>query len=287
VAKLPEDDLKMNLKNLLLAGVAAPFVIAGCGGGEGGSSSGTGTLAIRLADAPDPDITEINVRIARVQANVDGQWVTIAEPDATFNLLDFALTDTLVGQASVPAGTYTQVRLVIPEANYVDDTGSHELEIPSGDTSGFKINVNAPVEPNEVTTILLDWNAKDSIVRTGSGKTILKPTIRGVVKVLSGTVTGIASDGTANLVNAEVKATYVAGPSYPVDTVVNTTYSLGDDPNTAEDETGKFKVWALLPGTYKLNLTYTAPDSTVKVAEVLDVNVAAQSNTDVGVVTLN
>lgn len=279
--------MQMNLKNLLLAGIAAPFVIAGCGGDGGGSSEGTGTLAIRLADAPDPDITEINVHIDSVEANIDGGWQTIATPDQMYNLLDFALTDTLLGQASVPAGDYSQVRLKISEANFVDDTGTHELNIPSGDTSGFKINVHAPVEPNEVTTILLDWSAKNSIVSTGSGKYNLKPTILGVVKVLSGTVTGIATDGTANLVNAEVKATYVAGPSYPVDTVVNTTYSLGDNPDTAEDETGKFKLWALLPGTYKLNLTYTLPDNSVKVAEVLDVNVAAQANTDVGSVTLN
>ena len=269
------------LRRLLLV-VPALALLSGCGGsggGSGGSSVGSGTLAVRLSDAPDPSITALNVTIPKVQANINGRWTDVAAPNQTYNLLDLAKNDVLLGQANLPSGTYTQVRLFVSSATVTDSTGTHDVTVPSGSQTGLKINVDYDLNPNEVTTILLDFNVDKSLVKQGNGQYRLQPVIPAVVKVLSGTVTGVASDGTATLTNASVTAKYLSGSSYAAGTEVNTSASLSD---------GTFKVWALLPGTYELDLSYTDPStSTTKTAVVNSVSVAANQNTDVGTVVLH
>jgi len=267
--------------HLLIVAVLAALLI-GCGGGgsstSGGTSTGAGTLAVRLSDAPDPTITALNVTIPKVEANVNGQWIQVAAPNRSYNLLDLAKQDTLLGQASLPAGSYTQVRLFVSAASVTDSTGTHNVTVPSGAQTGLKINLDYSITPNVVTEILLDFNLDKSLIKQGNGQYRLQPVIPAVVKILSGTITGIASDGTATLTNAKVTATYTAGSSYPLGSEVNTTSSLAD---------GTFKVWALLPGTYRLDLSYTNPTtSAITTATKSDVQVSANENTDVGSITL-
>jgi hypothetical protein len=93
-----------------------------------------------------------------------------------------------------------------------------------------------------------------------------------------GTITGTVTEGTGPVSNATVHAVYTAGPNYAAGTEVNTTSTLGD---------GTFKVWALLPGTYRLDVSYTNPEtSQTTTATVNDVTVTANANTAVGTVTL-
>ena len=77
---------------------------------------------------------------------------------------------------------------------------------------------------------------------------------------------------------ASVTATYVAGTAYPVGTEVNTATSLAD---------GTFKVWALLPGTYDLAVSYIDPaTSATKTATVAGLAVGAGQNIDAGTAAL-
>jgi hypothetical protein len=254
---------------------------AACGGGGGGSSSsGTGTLAVRMSDAPDPTITAINVTIDRVQAHIGSQWVDIQTTPGTYNLFDLIENDTLLGSANVPAGRVSQIRIFPSSATVTDSEGEHDVTIPSAVQTGLKINVQADINPNDIQTILLDFNVDKSLIKTGSGQYKLQPVIPAVVKILSGTITGSATDGTAALNNVSVKATYEAGPSYPVGTEVNTSSSMTD---------GMFKIWALLPGTYTLVFTWTDPadPNITKTATVTGVVVTANQNTDVGAVALS
>ncbi len=252
---------------------------AGGGGSDGGSvSAGTGTLAVRLADAPDPTISALNVTISRVEAHLDGKWQTLDTAPRTINLLDLVKNDTLLAQGTVPAGRYNQVRLFVDSATVTDSEGTHNVTVPSGSRSGIKINLNYTIDPNQVTEILLDFNVHKSLIKQGNGNYRLQPVIPAVVKVLSGTVTGTATDGANPLNNATVKATYAAGPSYVVGTEVNTTSTLQD---------GTFKLWALLPGTYTLTFTYTDPTTgTVRTATQADVVVTANTDTPVGSIVL-
>jgi hypothetical protein len=274
--------IPLSAKSLLGVVMSLALLLsAACGGGGGGgSASGTGTLAVRMSDAPDPTISALTLTISRVRANVDGQWIDIENDPATLNVLDLAQDDVQLGAATVPAGDVSQIRLYIASATVTDSTGTYDVEIPSAAQTGLKINVHAPVSANEVQTILLDFNVDKSLIKTGNGQYKLQPVIPAVVQTLSGTVTGSATDGTNVLNNVHVTAVYEAGDSYPVGTEVNTSSTLSD---------GMFKLWALLPGTYTLNFSWTDPnDATiVKTATVTGVQVTANQNTDVGAVTLS
>jgi len=160
-----------------------------------------------------------------------------------------------------------------------DTEGTHIANIPSGSQTGIKVNLNFDVPPNQITGVLLDFNMQRSLHRLGNGSYQLNPVVAGVVRILSGTITGVATDGANPLAGALVRAIYKAGPNFPIDTEVNSTASSTD---------GQFKIWALMPGTYQLQFSWTDPIDPliVRTATVNDVVVTANVNTDVGTVAL-
>jgi len=264
--------------------LATLVALVGCGGSGGsnpgsGGGTGQGTLSVRLADAPDPDITALNITIDRVQANVNGGWKDIETDPVTVNLLDLTKNDLGIGSANLPAGNYNQIRLFLSEATVTDDTGTHEVTVPSAAQTGLKLNVNYTISPETVTTLLLDFNVDKSLIRQGNGRYRLQPVIPVVVKTLSGTITGTAQGPEGPLANAQVSAVYAAGTSYEVGTEVNTSSTAAD---------GTFKVWALLPGTYTLNFSFVDEAGNVILdAAKTEVVVVANEDTNIGTVTLD
>jgi hypothetical protein len=97
-----------------------------------------------------------------------------------------------LGLVDLQARSYTQMRLIIgdtpnpatlPFANYVitntDPTEIHELKIPSGDKTGFKIVQGFTIAADQKTELILDFDACSSIVQAGnSGQWLLKPTVK-------------------------------------------------------------------------------------------------------------
>jgi hypothetical protein len=286
----------MNLRSLrffavLLASILG-LILIGCGGSgdsssvttngsTNGSTDGTnagqsGTLAVRMSDGLDPSVTAVNVTISRVEANVNGRWVNIPVETHNLNLFDLNDSDILLATGEVPTGDYNQVRVFVDSATVTDDTGVHNVVIPSADKTGIKINVDYRIKSKEVTTLLLDFNADKSLNLTGSGTWMMHPVIPAVVKVLSGTITGTVMIDGAPAEHAHVRAYYTAGSNYEIGTEVNTSWTKS---------TGQFKIWALLPGTYRLKIAKVNPDGTYKTF-VDDVTVAADTNTDIGNVSI-
>lgn len=186
---------------------ALAALVAACGGGEGGGIGGTGaptgTLRVAMTDAPSCGYDEVNVTVEKVRvhqsptaADGDGGWSEIVlNPARRIDLLTLSngvLED--LGQTSLPAGKYTQLRLVLadnsasaPFANSVVPSGGAEvaLDTPSAQQSGLKMNVNIDVPANKVADVVLDFDACKSVVKRGnSGRYNLKPVVS-VIPVLS------------------------------------------------------------------------------------------------------
>ncbi len=88
----------------------------------------------------------------------DGVWVTVFDGSATFNLLDLrnGRTDVLA-DATVPAGTYTQMRLYVTEGSVtLKDGRTFNLKVPSGAQSGIKLHFTFTVNAGEQQPLLLD-----------------------------------------------------------------------------------------------------------------------------------
>ena len=265
---------------LFVAAAIAALVPLGCGGsGSSDGAAGRGTLKVFMADAPDPDVLAVEVDISRVEAHIDGTWEVLSTTPQTLDLFDVKFTEQLIAQAGLPAGDYTQIRFIVDECRVTDSTGTYVANIPSGSQTGIKVNLNFTVPPNDIVGVLLDFNVHRSLRRLGNGNYQLRPVVAGAVITLSGTITGVATDGTNPLARVVVRAIYKAGPHYPIDTEVNSTTSVVD---------GRFKIWALMPGTYQLQLSWTDPlDRLIVRSAIVDnVVVTANANTDVGAVAL-
>ena len=179
--------------------VAASIGLAGCGGGGGGiggTGSAPGTLRLAITDAPSCGYDAVNITIEKVRVNQrsdaadgDAGWSEIVlGPAQRIDLLTLSngvLQD--LGQTSLPAGKYTQLRLVLaansaatPLANAVIPTGSPEtaLTTPSAQQSGIKLNTDIDVASDQVADFVLDFDACKSVVKRGnSGQYNLKPVI--------------------------------------------------------------------------------------------------------------
>jgi hypothetical protein len=157
------------------------------GGSSGGSSSSpaTGSLAIRITDSPFTDAKALLVTFSEVnvhRSDVDS-WQTVPFASGTSRTCDLKKlqgpTDVL-GVGSLPAGHYTQVRLVVSSANiYFDNPSSGPACAPSiAAPAGKSASVDVPsgeVKLNHeftitsgATTMLLDFDGDQSVKQTGS-----------------------------------------------------------------------------------------------------------------------
>lgn len=154
----------------------------------------------RLTDAPFPtdQVKSVDVYIVRVDARqsdvsdadantaVDEQsaassgWKTVATPDASVDLLSLqnGIAATL-GQANLPAGTYSGFRLVIDQSKssatlkdgtVLDGGSTPGIKFPSAGQSGIKIVLAQPVKivAGTETDLLVDFNVGQSFVLRGN-----------------------------------------------------------------------------------------------------------------------
>ena len=94
---------------------------------------GDGRTAVFLTDAPFPfdRIARVDIHIAEIGLSPQADtsqgppgWITVAQPDRVFNLLDLQNgTTALLGEADVPPGQYRAVRVTFdPARSSMTDT---------------------------------------------------------------------------------------------------------------------------------------------------------------------
>src|SRR5262245_46798326 len=290
--------LKSHPKQLIwLMGLLLTVCIAGCGsdGGGSGSSSSTqvGTVSVSMTDAPACGYDQVNVTVNKVRVHQSESasddaagWTEVTvNPPRKINLLDlndptqpnFAL-ETL-GETPLEPGHYTQLRLVLDRngqslANSVvleNTTTEIALVTPSAVHSGIKLIHQFDVDSGQRVDLLLDFDACKSIVKTGSGKYILKPVIKVIPVVLNG-IEGFVDKTLPNVrVSAQVNGEIVRA------TVLNTV-------------TGKFFLARLAaPENYDVVITAdghaTAVISGVPVTSSTSITAVSTSGAPIPVIT--
>lgn len=236
-------------------------IIATGGGDDAGSE--TGTLSIGLTDGSTDDYQAVYVTIKEVQVHhADGDWETVGYPGdldtgKTYDLLE--LRNGVIEQlvlTDLDPGNFTQMRLILgdvpddehPYANYIIDSEGKEkeLKIPSGFQSGIKLVHPFTISAGGITELVLDVIVPKSIVRTGSGKYILKPTIKIIdttvsFATVSGTVTVGGNGEPAPMEGVTVSAQYYNSENEPV-----------IQSSTSTDENGFYKM--ILPEDISYNI---------------------------------
>lgn len=227
----------MNKIRVVALFLAATAIMAGCSGNgssnavsNSGTTPATGTLGVSLTDAPACGFDAVNVTVSKVRvhqsssaAENDADWHDIIlNPGRKINLLNLN-NGTLesLGERPLPAGHYTQLRLVLVEntrsnaANSVvlsGTTSEIELVTPSAVQSGIKLKHEFDVASGQRVDLVMDFDACKSIVTRGNGSYGLKPVIKVIPFVLNG-INGVVDAsllGSNVVVSAQVNGTMVA-----------------------------------------------------------------------------
>lgn len=108
----------------------------------------------------------------------EGKWHEIDVEPFVVNLLELSHADTLIARTDLPAGRYSEIRLVLGSENHVVADGTvHDLKVPSGSASGYKIKFDEKLDRGDRLDLILAFDVIDSIHRTGNGQYMLRPVI--------------------------------------------------------------------------------------------------------------
>ena len=299
--------MKHNRVSLVtLTALVSAFALSACGDSSAPSS---GTLSLRLTDAPFPydSVARADMFVVRIDgkmADADSEdasgaeatsnedpskgWVTLAAPNQSFNLLDLQNgTTTSLGQATLPTGSYRGFRLILDtdrssvtlkDGTVLSGSATPGIKWPSAGKTGVKINLDQPINlVAQGADMVIDFDLGRSFVLRGNSigdqGLLFKPVVRGVARDITGSVSG------------SVRADSATGAAVPLATVeaLKAGTSLADTSaanvlRTAQaDSTGAFHLMYLLPGTYEVRAT---PPSGVPYAPALLSSVTVASGTD-------
>lgn len=248
-----------------------------------------GTLAVVMTDAPFPydSVARADIHVLRVDAKLaepseqqaaqdaDGsengddparEWVTIATPDRTIDLLALQrgiVTD--LGAETVPTGTYRGFRLVIDtdrssitlkNGTVLRGNTTPGVQWPSAGQSGIKVKLSEPVRvTGDSTVLVLDFDLGNSFVLRGNtisqNGLLFKPVIRAVARDITGSIGGTVRAGSAT-------GALVPGASVEVlraGTTLGDTVSANVIATTSTDASGAYTAAFLLPASYALRVT--------------------------------
>ena len=190
-------------KVLGLALTAAAALSLACGKGSDGVGplvAGNGHVVVQLTDAPFPvdSVQSVDVFVMRVDARpsdvseadaAEGTddaaahangWLTLAEPNASFNLLSLQNgVSVTLGEADLVPGTYRGFRLIIDvsrssvtllNGTTLTSSSSPNIVFPSVAQTGIKIVMNSDVTilADQTTTLLVDFDVGNSFVLRGN-----------------------------------------------------------------------------------------------------------------------
>lgn len=231
---------------------------------------GDGSIKLYLVDSPST-FDSVIIFVKRVEVHKSGSdstsgWFVINDSLRSFDLLQLVNGASVVlGDSVLTSGNYTQIRLILADGNYVIDNGfRHDLTVPSGMQTGIKLNHAFTIEPNSLYELILDFNVEKSIHITGNGKYMMKPVIRVMPMIISGSISGM-------VLPLDAQAT------------VFTTIGL-DTVTTYPDALGFFKLMVLPQGVYNLEIDPSNP--AYKDTLIENVSVFSHQNTDIGTIEL-
>lgn len=191
---------------------------AGCGGTVGEpftSTTLTAQLRIWVTDAPFPfasvESASVVIREVQVRDRDADRWVVVFSGQAEIDLVPLTGgVGMLLVEASPPAGTYDEVRLIVEagevvlgpdavvEEDYVFSTANGRLHFPSGAQTGLKLKIeNLIVVSTQLSAdLVLDFDLARNFVFNGPvtnppgvKRVIFTPTVRAINASTAGSIT--------------------------------------------------------------------------------------------------
>lgn len=249
--------------------------LAACGDSAG--VEGDASVRVLMTDAPSDYVDSAWVDIGAVELIPAGEGgpVTLAVDgtDGFVDLLDLQGGVTaLIADADIPAGDYSQLRLIVEDARvaladgyeFNDGSTSKSLFVPSGAQTGIKLNLAgsagdgdggpATIASGE-TVLVLDFDVNQSFViqgdpeaASGINDILFTPTVRVVVQDVAATVSGTVS---TTVTGASVAGLVVTAE--PTDEGSLEAYQSRTG-TAVTDENGAYTIHFLVPGSYAVSI---------------------------------
>lgn len=233
-----------------------------CGNDTTDSGSTQANVGFYLTDAPivkGYQAVNLDVKAISYATSADStQWVSLPIDQSVVEITKLTNGKNLaLGNVVLDAGVkVTQIRFVLGNNNTIvlNDGTVKPLNVPSGYTSGLKLNVQSVANLTSGYSVIIDFDAARSIVAMGNGNYSLKPVVRSYI---------------------EANTSYVDGYLTPVKEAVRvfTVTSKGDTISTVSDTLNYnyFRVSGLLSGTYTLKAQNLKTDSIYTLQENIPV----------------
>lgn len=166
--------------NVAVGTQVSPTAIINIGADGKLTIGSTGRIVVGITDAKAglENVSSINMTISEIAfQSSNGSWMDVEIEPQTFDLLELESRQrlALLVDKEIEINEYQQVRLVVSELEVTDEEGSREAKLPS---SEIKINAPLKVEPNSVTSMVIDFKAGDSLHVTGNGQYIFAPVMQ-------------------------------------------------------------------------------------------------------------
>lgn len=263
---------------ILVAASCSDTILSGTGGGKA-------SVNFLLTDAPG-DYQEVNIDVQGLEIHYtpsfqdtseadsaeDGRWIELPVEPMIVDLLELQNgVDTLLASAELDPGTYQELRLILGEENTVMvDSVIHDLKVPSGQQTGFKIKFKEELNEGENLDVVVDFDAGRSVHKAGrSGMYILKPVLKAFVEnggeEDTGSLTGIVEPREAD---PDIFAVMDE-----------------DTSSTRPDSTGNFLFRGLEAGTYRLSIQ--AGNDQYSDTTLTGIAIEEGEETDVGTIELS
>ena len=135
-------------------------------------------VRLHLTDGPDPAIESAVVWIssAFLIPGADSQPVVLTDEQQEYDLLQLQNGVTaLLGDSLVPAGQYSQLRLVVDSARltlaagvtFDDGSSTKSLKVPSGSESGIKVSFPGQLDLTDSSEVVVDFDVAKNFVFQG------------------------------------------------------------------------------------------------------------------------
>jgi len=233
-------------------------------------TSGPGThkplARVLLTDAPFPydSITSVNLYVVRIEANaqldtVGGDWVVVAEPRHTFDLLQLQQgTTAFLGEGEIPAGEYHAIRMTIDTSlssvqgpsgpipvNWNNYSGSNEMPLYAG--VDYPMNVSS-----DGAEIVIDFDVARSFqwALYGSREFTLFPWLRAISTAATGAIAGTVTTDYNGPVEPVPNASVTVCSRSPCDSQSATNVVASG----RSDNAGHYKVAFVRAGTYTVRI---------------------------------
>jgi len=209
------------MKQILVVVLAAAVIIAGCVG----QAPETGGITFKVTDAA-VNVTSFQVTVASIDVHMatagtekavnettEGEatnetstsgWLTVITGPLTVDLVSVKDILSILGEANLTPGIYTQIRMRVESATAVLDNQTVNVTVPSG---AIKFVHPFRIEANKTTSVIIDFDADRSLVLAG-GKYIFRPAVKTLTE-FSAATKSVAEDrkqrqaDDANLVRQE------------------------------------------------------------------------------------